>query len=97
MIVQKSHKIAQKFNCELCDYNTDRKLDYTKHLQTYKHKTNENGSEMVVNDSNLSQKVVKKYECECGKVYKYDSGYYRHKKICLKKTIIKEYIEKYCN
>ena len=37
---------------------------------------------MVVNGSNLSPKVANNYKCKCGKVYKYDSGYYRHKKIC---------------
>jgi hypothetical protein len=51
-------------------------------LSTDKHKKNENGSKMVVNDSEKSPKVAQ-YECECGKIYKYDSGYYRHKKKCL--------------
>jgi hypothetical protein len=36
---------------------------------------------MVENDSALGEKVAQ-YVCNCGKMYKYDSGYYRHKKIC---------------
>ena len=79
---KKLPKVALKFNCEVCDYNTDKKSSYDKHLSTDKHKTNENDSKMVVEDSEKSPKVAN-YECECGKIYKYDSGYYRHKKKCL--------------
>lgn len=79
---EKSLKVAPLFFCDYCHYNTSKKCDYTKHLSTDKHKNNENGSKMVVNDSEKSQKVAN-YECECGKIYKYDSGYYRHKKKCL--------------
>ena len=78
---EKSPKVASKFYCECCDYNTSKKSDYDKHLATDKHKNNENGSKMVVNGSEKSPKVAI-YECECGKIYKYDSGYYRHKKNC---------------
>jgi hypothetical protein len=41
-----------------------------------------NGSKMVVNDSEKAPKVAQIYACSCGKTYKYDSGYYRHKKTC---------------
>ena len=78
---EKSPKVASKFYCECCDYNTSKKSDYDKHLSTDKHKKNENGSKMVVNGIEKSPKVAI-YECECGKIYKYDSGYYRHKKNC---------------
>ena len=85
MIVEDSKKlpkVALKFCCEYCDYNTSKKSSYDKHLSTDKHKNSENGSKMVVKDSEKLPKVAK-YECECGKIYKYDSGYYRHKKKCL--------------
>jgi hypothetical protein len=78
---EKSPKVASKFYCECCDYNTCKKSDFAKHLTTDKHKNNENGSKMVVNGSEKSPKVAQ-YVCECGKIYKYDSGYYRHKKNC---------------
>jgi hypothetical protein len=77
-----SLKIAKKFNCELCHYSTCKIFDYKKHLLTDKHKKREIDSNMIVNDSDLSQKIAKYYECECGRIYKYDSGYYRHKKAC---------------
>ena len=90
MIVEdskKSLKVASKYYCYDCDYNTCKKNDYIKHLSTDKHKNTENGSKMVVNDSKKSPKVAQ-YECECGKIYKYDSGYYRHKKNCLGENVI---------
>jgi hypothetical protein len=79
---QKSQKVAKKYTCDICDYTSCNKYDFTKHLQTDKHKNATNGSKMVVKDSDLSQKVAKKYECLCGKIYKHDSGFYRHKKNC---------------
>jgi hypothetical protein len=78
---KKSQKVAQLLFCDLCDYKTCKKCDYVKHLSTDKHKKHENDSKMVENDSKKSQKVAQ-FECECGKIYKYDSGYYRHKKKC---------------
>ncbi len=86
MVVKKSPKVDLFYKCELCDYNTCKKTDFNKHLRTDKHKNNENGSKMVVNDSDLSKKVDKHFVCHCGKIYKYDSGYYRHKKNCSKIT-----------
>jgi len=73
-MVQKS---SEEFTCELCDYNTSRQSQYTRHLLTDKHKR-------IVNDSKMIVPVPKKqlFSCVCGKTYKYDSGYYRHKKKC---------------
>ena len=79
---EKSPKVAEKFCCNCCYYFTSKKTDYVKHLATLKHKKTENDSKMVVNDSAKSQKVANTYYCSCGKAYKYDSGYYRHKKSC---------------
>ena len=78
-LVQKSSK---KYCCYNCDYTTIRKSQFDRHLSTDKHKKTENDSKMIVNDSDLVPKRSKVYKCECGKIYKYDSGYYRHKKIC---------------
>jgi len=69
------------FNCKICDYNTSRKSQYERHLATDKHKKMENDSKMVENIDVLVPKSSK-YQCTCGKIYKYDSGYYRHKKKC---------------
>jgi hypothetical protein len=85
MVVNDSNlvpKSSEKFICNKCDYYTCRKSQYVRHLSTDKHKKQANDSKMVVNDSDLVPKSSKIYECECGKIYKYDTGYYRHKKIC---------------
>jgi hypothetical protein len=71
---EKLPKVAFKFNCLKCDYSTSKKSSFEKHLSTDKHK-------MVVNGSEKLQKVAQ-YICNCGKTYKFDSGYYRHKKQC---------------
>ena len=79
MVVKNPQKIPKYF-CENCEYQTGNKKDFTKHLSTAKHKK-------IVNDSKKSPKIPKTqhdhFVCVCGKTYKYDSGYYRHKKVCL--------------
>jgi hypothetical protein len=71
---------SEKFCCYSCNYYTSRKSQYNRHLSTSKH---EKGSKMIVNDSKNVPKSSE-FICSCGKTYKYDSGYYRHKKICNK-------------
>jgi hypothetical protein len=80
---KKSKKISQKYSCDICDYVTSKKTDYEKHIGTSKHLKR---TEMIVNGSEKSLKVAKLYTCDCGNIYKYDSGYYRHKKICNKEN-----------
>ena len=78
MMLKKLSKGSTNFCCEHCDYTTSRKSQYERHLLTDKHK-------MVVNMLNLNivePKSSQLYKCICGKTYKYDSGYYRHKKNC---------------
>jgi hypothetical protein len=80
MVVNDSKKVPKGsdfYQCELCDYNTSRKSQLTRHLSTDKHKK----AKMVVNDS---KKVPKSsiFSCHCGKIYKFDTGLYRHKKLC---------------
>jgi hypothetical protein len=78
---EKLLKVAAKFICDCCDYNTCKKSSFDKHLSTDKHKKRQNDSKMVVNGSEKLLKVAQ-YKCDCGKIYKYDSGYYRHKIKC---------------
>ena len=78
-------KVARSFCCDSCDYITFKKSSYDKHLATDKHKNNENDSKLVDFANKKLQKVAQ-FKCNCGKEYKYDSGYYRHKKVCSYKT-----------
>jgi hypothetical protein len=79
MMTKKSHEISNNFYCIICDYNTCKSSDYKKHLLTSKHQNSDNSDK---NDDNLSQKVAKKFICECGKSYKHRQGLSYHKKKC---------------
>jgi hypothetical protein len=69
-------KNPKNFRCEICDFNTTNKKDYNRHLETIKHKNKGNQC--------FSTKKTPKnpYECICGKMYKDNSGLWRHKKNC---------------
>jgi len=69
-------KSSVNFYCKKCDYNTCRKSQYERHILTPKH---QNASKCYVL---ASKKVQKKFLCNCGKEYKHDSSYYKHKKVC---------------
>jgi len=66
-----SKKVAKTISCKICNYNTCKIGNYKKHLATDKHKV-----------AKSSQKVAKNFICECGKMYKYETGLYRHKNTC---------------
>ena len=76
-------KVAVKLYCEICHYNTCKLYNYRKHLSTDKHKNNENASKMLVNASENVAKVANVFTCDCGKIFKHDSSFYRHKKSCI--------------
>ena len=60
-------KVAQKFNCFYCDYFTDKKSSYDKHLLTAKH---QNVYKLFTNVAANSPNVAEpEYQCECGKKY----------------------------
>ena len=95
---KKDKKGTKNFYCECCDYNTSHKNKFERHLSTLKHQKRTNGIKMIQNDTFLSlfpkkgqQEVCSEYVCECGKVYRYNSGLYRHKNICtfIKKETVK--------
>ena len=72
-------KKSKKYYCKLCDYNANQKSNFTRHLETKKHKN----KEMVQSGSYLGVEKSKTiWTCDCGKEYKYHQGYYRHKKTC---------------
>jgi hypothetical protein len=75
-------KNSPKYCCELCDFNTSKKIDYARHTQTQKHKNN-----VLTTDDNA--KNSPKYVCECcEKKYNDRAGLWRHKKKCLGENTI---------
>jgi hypothetical protein len=80
MDIKKMPKNAVLFVCEICDFRCSKKSNYEKHVLTAKHKKHINGYN---NDIQETQKTSGKEEiCECGKIYNYYSGLWRHKKKC---------------
>ena len=72
MVYEKSQKIAKKYGCKKCDYYSNNKHDYNKHLTTQKH----------IMFTTVDKKIAKEYFCGCGKKYKYRQSLYRHSIIC---------------
>ena len=84
MIVPKVPKVPKIYECILCDYTTCRLSQYNRHKLSSKHNNYLNDSKNDSNDSTNGSNYSSsnKYTCICGKKYKYDSGFYRHKKTC---------------
>jgi len=84
-------KVADKLYCKHCDYTTDRKWCYDKHILTAKHKirTNTNKLQHLVVDINDH----KEYTCDCGKQYMHASSLWNHKQKCIQiHTTIEEHV-----
>jgi hypothetical protein len=75
-MTEKISELATKISCEYCDYNTCKMADYNKHLLTAKHQR------MTTASINLQKNLQDDYKCECGKIYKYRQGLFRHSKNC---------------
>jgi hypothetical protein len=79
MMTKNVQKSSTNFICEKCDYNTCRKSQYERHLQTKKHN----------NDKSVIKQV---FLCKnCNKEYKYRQGLHTHKKTC--KGLVKEEVK----
>ena len=95
-LIPKIPKNPRKFSCINCDYYTDSKKDFEKHLSTQKHKNRINNDEKVTNNNTRNIKIPEnpKYCCECGKEYKYRQGLFQHKKKCNYEEKCEEIVEK---
>jgi hypothetical protein len=75
MVTDYTNKSPPIFVCDICDYYTSNKKDYTKHITTSKHIKMTNM--VTCGDINPLPLV-----CACGNTYKYRQGLSRHKKTC---------------
>jgi len=79
MLTNKTKMSKYNYFCENCDYYSNKKTDYNKHIQTNKHIVNINGD--FVNKKN---DIIIDYPCEiCNKLYKSRVGLWKHKKNCI--------------
>ena len=76
MFTKKLSKVVKKYECIKCDYNTDNKTNYKKHIDTIKHYK-------LTNTYEILQKVAIKYKCaKCCKEYSHKQSLFTHKKTC---------------
>ena len=62
-------KSKAKFICEHCNFFSNNKTDYDRHILTLKHK-------------NISNLYNNKFSCDCGARYKYRQGLWKHQQKC---------------
>lgn len=83
MLTESCSKVAPRFSCKSCDYNTGKKSSFNKHLATSKHLQLTNVNK---NSSESCQKVaqnVKPFSCNnCYKLFKSRVGIWKHQKKC---------------
>ena len=93
MEIKKLKKNLPRFECELCDFKCYMKIDWSRHLATYKHSTNANGNKMEIKNLKKLTKNLPILEnddiensssrsCCCGKLYNTYSGLWKHQKKC---------------
>lgn len=73
---KKPQKKPKKYLCKKCDFSSNDKKDYTRHLLTRKHKKN------TMDNIRITKKTEKNlFKCHlCDKKYKYRSGLSKHRK-----------------
>lgn len=86
IIIDKMDIKNNEFCCEECNYSSNDKYNYTRHLNTNKHKKSiikndiikiEEKEEIISTEKNNK---IKSYKCKCGKKYKHQPNLTRHKK-----------------
>jgi hypothetical protein len=84
MILNDTKNAQYIYICECCDYISSKKSDLNRHFLSLKHKNKEMVSKNAQNAQNAQKSI---FECDCGKKYKFKSGYYRHMKKCNYKIV----------
>jgi hypothetical protein len=94
LATEKIAKNRKIFECTTCDYKTCNKFDYTKHVDTIKHKNailatknrdlaTESSDFATQQSLKVSKQKPRIYSCcNCDKVYVDKTGLWRHKKKC---------------
>lgn len=74
MLTSKPKKNPKFYTCIFCDYISNNKKDFNRHIVTEKHNANK-----MLTHANTKNPLL----CSCGKSYKHRSSLTRHKKSCL--------------
>lgn len=81
MIKKNAEKNAEIFYCEKCHFTCFKMSDWNRHIIRRKHIDGKNDKNNGENDNEKTpNNLTPDYVCECGRVYKHQSGLSRHKK-----------------
>lgn len=72
-------KNAIIYCCNYCDFSSCKQSNYMSHLLTSKHKKIQNDTKRY---KKMPKNATAQHVCECGRIFSYHSGLWRHKKIC---------------
>jgi hypothetical protein len=87
MLTKSCEKVAPNFYCKICDYFTDRKSSYNKHLITAKHIKLTNVNENCNKSCETSNLPTTSFTCDyCDKNFKSRVGLWKHNKKCTNET-----------
>ena len=88
MLTESCHKVAPRFCCNFCDYLTDKKSSYTKHLLTSKHIKLTEVNTFCNKSCSKVAIDYKDFTCDgCNKYFKSRVGLWKHNKTCIKEDI----------
>ncbi len=79
-----------KYNCTHCNFHTNRKTDYSRHVESTKHKQKVQETNDAVNDSQqvVDQEETAQFQCmHCKNLYSLQSSLSKHMKTCSQKVI----------
>ena len=82
MVTQNDLQKIPEFVCKYCDYTSSDRSNYNRHFTTVKHKMMTNGDETTTKRPHITN-----FKCDCGKIYKYRQGLWKHKKTCELKKV----------
>lgn len=83
---KKNEKGTTKYYCKKCDYSTSHTGLWNKHIKTKKHNAGQMLDDAGYLGTKKNEKNETKWQCNCGKQYKHNQSYYRHKKTCTYKS-----------
>ena len=75
--IKKHQKNATNYECELCDFKCSKQSEWNRHIMRPKHLNN---LQMMKNDNIKPAILNEHFTCDCGNIYNFKSGLYRHKK-----------------
>lgn len=86
--------MPKKYNCELCDFHTDRKNDYSRHLKSNKHIIKTNFNPHITSSTISTKTTTNNNVCSyCNVCYSKKYNLTRHLKICPMKIDYKKLYE----